>query len=89
MAKRRIGLGITGLADALAMCGLVYGSSEAATVAARWMAVIEAESYRASAGLARERSSFPLFDPEQFGRSGHASRLPRRHPSGDRRARHP
>ena len=76
MAKRRIGLGITGLADALAMCGLVYGSSEAATVAARWMAVIEAESYRASAGLARERSSFPLFDPEQFGRSGHASRLP-------------
>jgi ribonucleoside-diphosphate reductase alpha chain len=74
-AKRRIGLGVTGLADALAMCGLRYGTPEAASVAGDWMAVIENASYRASIGLARERGPFPLFDPEQFGRAGHAARL--------------
>ncbi len=62
LAKRRIGLGMTGLADALAMCGLVYGSEEAAAAAARWMAAIEDAAYRASIDLAREKGAFPLFD---------------------------
>ena len=66
MAKRRIGLGLTGLADALAMCGLVYGTDEAAAAAAQWMATIEHAAYRASADLARERGAFPLFDPARF-----------------------
>jgi ribonucleoside-diphosphate reductase alpha chain len=74
-AKRRIGLGITGLADALVMCGVIYGSPEAAASASRWMAVIEKAAYQASIGLARERKPFPLFDAERFGRTGHASRL--------------
>jgi ribonucleoside-diphosphate reductase alpha chain len=69
-------LGVTGLADALAMCGIVYGTEAAAGAAGRWMAVIETAAYRASIGLAKERGAFPLFDPERFGAQGHAARLP-------------
>ncbi|MBI2718710.1 MAG: adenosylcobalamin-dependent ribonucleoside-diphosphate reductase [Rhizobiales bacterium] len=76
LAKRRIGLGITGLADALAMLGLVYGSPEAATAAGDWLRVIEEAAYGASVALARERGPFPLFDKMKYGASGHASRLP-------------
>jgi len=61
-AKRRIGLGVTGLADALAMCGLTYGSDAAAAAAGRWMAALRDHAYRASVELARERGAFPLFD---------------------------
>lgn len=75
-AKRRIGLGVTGLADALAMCGHVYGSWEAGEAAKRWMAAIELASYEASVGLAVERGAFPLFDAERFGLTGHAAGLP-------------
>jgi ribonucleoside-diphosphate reductase alpha chain len=75
MAKRRIGLGVTGLADALAMCGLVYGSDEAAVATKGWMSAIERASYLASVGLVRERGAFPLFDAEAYGRSGHATKL--------------
>jgi ribonucleoside-diphosphate reductase alpha chain len=75
LSKRRIGLGITGLADALAMCGFTYGSPEAAAIAGRWMGVIERAAYRASIALARERGAFPLFDAERFGKTGHASQL--------------
>jgi ribonucleoside-diphosphate reductase alpha chain len=75
-AKRRIGLGITGLADALAMCGLRYGSPEAAGRASEWMAAIEQAAYRASIALAREKGSFPLFDAGPYLASGHARTLP-------------
>jgi ribonucleoside-diphosphate reductase alpha chain len=75
LSKRRIGLGITGLADALAMCGFTYGTPEAASTASRWMGVIERAAYHASIALARERGAFPLFDAERFGKSGHAARL--------------
>ncbi|MCA3554270.1 adenosylcobalamin-dependent ribonucleoside-diphosphate reductase [Aestuariivirga sp.] len=74
-AKRRIGLGITGLADALVMCGLNYGAWEAAEVARQWMAAIEQAAYRASIALAEERGPFPLFDASRFGATGHAARL--------------
>jgi len=76
LSKRRIGLGVTGLADALAMCGLVYGSEEAADAAGVWMSVIEDAAYRASIALARERGPFPLFDSTRYGKSGHVSGLP-------------
>jgi ribonucleoside-diphosphate reductase alpha chain len=65
-AKRRIGLGVTGLADALIMCRSRYGSEEAAALAAGWMAVIQREAYRASANLAAEKGCFPLYDAERF-----------------------
>jgi ribonucleoside-diphosphate reductase alpha chain len=75
LAKRRIGLGITGLADALAMLGLTYGSDEAAAAAERWMAAIEQAAYAASIDLARERGPFPLFDAKRYGKAGHAAGL--------------
>ena len=63
-AKRRIGLGVTGLADALLMCGLRYGSDEAVAATEDWMHAIAREAYLASVDLAREKGAFPLFDAE-------------------------
>jgi ribonucleoside-diphosphate reductase alpha chain len=65
-AKRRIGLGVTGLADALILCGVRYGTPKAVELAERWMATIKSAAYRASAELAREKGAFPLFDAEKF-----------------------
>src|ERR671912_2933252 len=75
-AKRRIGLGVTGLADGLVMVGLRYGSAEAAAAARRWMAAIEEFAYEASIALAREKSPFPLFDRDAYLASGHLRDLP-------------
>jgi len=75
-AKRRIGLGITGLADALAMCGLRYGSDAAAARAKAWMARIERAAYEASIGLSREKGAFALYDRDAYLASGHVARLP-------------
>jgi ribonucleoside-diphosphate reductase alpha chain len=61
-AKRRIGLGITGLADALLFCGAAYGSSEAVRLTRVWLGTIKREAYRASAELAAEKGTFPLYD---------------------------
>ena len=61
-AKRRIGLGITGLADALLFCGAAYGSSDAVALTRRWLGTIKREAYRASAQLAAEKGTFPKFD---------------------------
>ncbi|MDT7953981.1 MAG: adenosylcobalamin-dependent ribonucleoside-diphosphate reductase, partial [Acetobacteraceae bacterium] len=66
MAKRRIGLGLTGLADALMMVGLRYGSPEAAEAAGRWMGLVNRAAYVASAHLAAEKGAFPLFDREPY-----------------------
>ncbi|PZF77389.1 adenosylcobalamin-dependent ribonucleoside-diphosphate reductase [Aestuariivirga litoralis] len=77
LAKRRIGLGITGLADALAMCGLSYGTGEAAEAARQWMAAIEQAAYLSSISLAEERGPFPLFDAGRFGATGHAAGMDR------------
>jgi len=74
-AKRRIGLGITGLADALAMCGFHYGSPDARSVAGRWMAIVERNAYLCSAKLANEKGAFPLFEPEPFLASPNVRRL--------------
>lgn len=76
MAKRRIGLGFTGLADALIMLGLRYdrpaGRRFAATLAQR----MRDAAYRSSTALARERGAFPALDATAFLRSGFARRLP-------------
>jgi ribonucleoside-diphosphate reductase alpha chain len=66
LAKRRIGLGITGLADALVMCGVRYGSAEAVELTETWMRVLQGAAYRASVDLAREKGAFPLFDRESY-----------------------
>ena len=65
-AKRRIGLGITGLADALILCNVRYGSTEAVSLTETWLKAIEREAYLASAALAAEKGAFPLFDKEKY-----------------------
>ncbi len=65
-AKRRIGLGVTGLADALIFSGLRYGTREAASTAGKWMAAFQEAAYLASAELAAEKGAFPLFDAKRF-----------------------
>ena len=68
--KRRIGLGVTGLADALLMKGLRYGTEEAARQAELWLHRIARAAYLASVQLAKEKGAFPLFDAEKFLASG-------------------
>ncbi|HVZ02614.1 MAG TPA: adenosylcobalamin-dependent ribonucleoside-diphosphate reductase [Dongiaceae bacterium] len=65
-AKRRIGLGVTGLADALIMCGARYGSAQAVKLTEGWLKAIERAAYLASAALAAGKGSFPLYDREQY-----------------------
>mgnify|MGYP006394260251 CR=1 FL=1 len=69
-AKRRIGLGVTGLADALAMVGVRYGSEEAARLTEDWMHRIARAAYLTSAQLAAEKGAFPLFDADKYLASG-------------------
>ena len=65
-AKRRIGLGVTGLADALAMCGLRYGDDAALARTEEWLCAVRDAAYRASVELAREKGAFPLFDRDRY-----------------------
>ena len=69
-AKRRIGLGVTGLADALLMLGLRYGSEAAAIQTELWMKAIARAAYLGSVDLAREKGAFPLFDADKYLESG-------------------
>ena len=65
-AKRRIGLGITGLADALILCTARYGGQQAVQLTERWMQVIMRSAYVSSCALAVEKGAFPLFDKEAY-----------------------
>lgn len=66
LANRRIGLGFTGLADALLMLNQVYGSEAAARTAAKLMQVISHTTWQTSCELAREKGAFPEFDAEKY-----------------------
>ncbi len=74
-AKRRMGLGVTGLADALIMCRVRYGSDEAVALTRKWMAAIERGTYLASTELAREKGAFPLYDADEYLASETVQRL--------------
>jgi ribonucleoside-diphosphate reductase alpha chain len=77
-AKRRVGLGFTGLGDALVMLGLRYDTDEARRMAARISEAMRDEAYAASVELAREKGAFPLLDAEQYlAEPRFASRLPK------------
>ena len=69
-AKRRIGLGVTGLADALLMVGSRYGSEGAARLTERWLHTIARAAYLASVEIAKEKGAFPLFDADSYLASG-------------------
>src|SRR5690349_11024484 len=79
MNKRRVGLGFTGLGDALIMLSLRYDTEPAREMAAKIAAAMRDESYAASVALAQEKASFPLLDKKQYlSAPRFASRLPKR-----------
>jgi ribonucleoside-diphosphate reductase alpha chain len=73
---RRIGLGITGLADVLVMLGLTYGSDRSISLAADIMRCICHAAYRASIALAKEKTSFPYFERDRYLQSPFIRSLP-------------
>ena len=75
-AKRRIGIGVTGLADMLAMLGLTYGSDESVKTTSLVMKFIAVTSYNASIDLAKEKGSFPDLDVEEYLKSGFMQGMP-------------
>jgi ribonucleoside-diphosphate reductase alpha chain len=85
-ASRRLGLGITGLADALVMLGLRYDSADGRRAAADAMRTICEAAYASSIDLARERGSFERFDRVRYLAAPFVARLPQ--PLRDGIARH-
>ena len=73
---RRIGLGVTGLADALIMCGLHYDSDEGRAQAAAILRMVRDSAYASSTRLAAEKGSFPGFDREKYLDAAFIRRLP-------------
>lgn len=76
MNERRIGLGMTGLGDALIMMGLRYGSEEAMDVVESISMTLRDTAYDASCDLAEEKGSFPWFDKTGFFKSRFAKTFP-------------
>lgn len=74
--KRRMGLGVTGLANAGEALGHAYGSSGFLAFQRKVLTIIRDEAYRASALLAKEKGSFPLFDAERYLAGGFVQTLP-------------
>jgi ribonucleoside-diphosphate reductase alpha chain len=75
-AKRRIGLGVTGLADALIFCKVKYGSPRSIELIQTWLAAISHAAYRASVELAKEKGPFPLYDTNPYLSRPHIQALP-------------
>lgn len=75
-AKRRIGLGVTGVGSALALAGIKYGSDDAQAWLDDVMQFVAVEAYQASIDLAKEKGAFPLFDAEKFLASGNMRKMP-------------
>ncbi|HWY63720.1 MAG TPA: adenosylcobalamin-dependent ribonucleoside-diphosphate reductase, partial [Rhizomicrobium sp.] len=75
-AKRRIGLGVTGLADALIFCRVRYGSPESLELIKLWLSALSHAAYRASVELAKEKGRFPLYDKDFYLSRPHIQALP-------------
>lgn len=76
-AKRRVGVGFTGLGDTLIMLGLRYNSEQGRAVAQHIAEVMRDAAYSISVELAQEKGAFPRFDAEAYLAEGtFASRLP-------------
>ena len=75
LSKRRLGLGVTGVANALEACGAPYGSTKFRTMFDQILKIIANESYRASAHLAHEKGAFPLYDRERYLQSKFVQKL--------------
>ena len=75
--KRRMGLGITGLANAIEAMGYPYGSEEFLTVENKILKTIACECYKASAMLAKEKGAFPMFNKEEYLKGKFIKKLPK------------
>jgi ribonucleoside-diphosphate reductase alpha chain len=75
-AKRRIGLGVTGLADALIFCRMRYGAPESLALIGAWLSTLSHAAYAASAEIAAEKGAFPLFDAQEYLARPHIQALP-------------
>lgn len=76
ISKRRMGLGVTGLANAAEACGYAYGSKQFLEFEERVLTTILYTAYSASADLAKEKGPFPLFDAARFLAGKFAKTLP-------------
>ena len=75
--KRRMGLGITALANTFTLLGMSYGSPESIKLTKKIMQTLTHNAYEASSDLAVEKGSFPLYEEEGYMASGFISRLPK------------
>lgn len=75
-SKRRMGLGVTGMSNAIEALGHPYGSAEFVAVQDKILNIIAVETYRASAYLAEEKGAFPLYDASKYGARGFVATLP-------------
>ena len=74
--KRRMGLGITGLANAAEMCGKPYASEEFMEFTDAILSTLRDYTYSASTDLAAEKGAFPLYDEEKYMKSRFVQTLP-------------
>jgi ribonucleoside-diphosphate reductase alpha chain len=74
--KRRMGLGITGLANVLGVLGIEYGSKDSQLFLHGLMKTITIDCYKASVELAKEKGAFPLFDADKYARGNFIKKLP-------------
>lgn len=77
LAKRRMGIGVTGLGDALIFLGLRYGSDAAVELSERVMTRITEAAYSSSADLAAEKGAFPLYEAGAYLKAPFIKALPR------------
>jgi ribonucleoside-diphosphate reductase alpha chain len=75
-ATRRIGLGVTGLADLLLMLGMRYGDEDSLSWVDWLFGNLRDRAYHASCDLAQEKGAFPLFKPEAYLAGAYVQRLP-------------
>ncbi len=75
-AKRRIGLGVTGLADAFVFCRTRYGSPKSLALIERWLKIVRDSAYAASAELAAEKGAFPSFNRDAYLKRPNIEALP-------------
>jgi ribonucleoside-diphosphate reductase alpha chain len=76
MAKRRMGIGVTGVANALEALGCPYGSEDFLEVFERILDTLRDEVYTASVNLAKDRGAFPAFDRDKYLQGGFIQTLP-------------
>jgi len=74
--KRRIGLGVTGVANAIEALGAPYGSPEFVGILEVMLRTLRDTAYRASINLAKEKGPFPFFDKDKYLQSGFVKTLP-------------